>query len=298
VTLATGLDAHLVTMVDGVAFGLVYFCLAAGLAIIFGAADVLNLAHGTLYLGGALLAWRLADGSWLGLALAVLCALAAGAAAGGLLSAMTAPLAARGHLDQALLTLGVSLIGAEAFAVSTGGEPLPAAPPAGLAGSLTVAGYAYPVYRLVFIGVAALLALGIHLVIERSRLGSLVRATVADREMVAAMGYRPALVLAGLFAAGGALAVTAGTLAAPLLPAAPGVDEHVLVMSLVVIVIGGIGSIRATLLGALVVGQVDTLGRTLLPAAAGILLFAVMALALVIRPGGVGARLSLSGPVR
>jgi branched-chain amino acid transport system permease protein len=223
----------------------------------------------------------------------VLCAVLAGAAAGGLLSAMTAPLAARGHLDQALLTLGVSLIGAEAFAVSTGGQPLPAAPPAGLAGSLTVAGYTYPLYRLVFIAVAGLLALGIHLTVERSRLGSLVRATVADREMVAAMGYRPALVLAGLFATGGALALAAGTLAAPLLPAAPGVDEHVLVMSLVVIVIGGVGSIRATLLGALVVGQVDTLGRTLLPAAAGILLFAVMALALVIRPGGVGARLAV-----
>lgn len=283
---AAGLDAHLVTVVDGVAFGLVYFCLAAGLAIIFGAADVLNLAHGTLYLGGAYLAWRLAEGSWVGIAVAITAAVAAGAAAGGLLSALTAPLARRGHLDQALLTLGVSLVGAEAFAVVTGGDPVPATAPAGLAGSFTVAGHTYPTYRLVFIAVAGVLALGIYLIMERSRLGSIVRATVADRDMVAAMGIRPGVVMATLFAVGGGLAVTAGVLAAPLLPAGPGVDEHVLVMSLVVIVIGGVGSIRATLLGALIVGQVDTLGRAILPSAAGVLLFGVMAAALALRPRG------------
>lgn len=291
--MSAAVSAHLVTVVDGVAFGLVYFCLAAGLAVIFGAADTLNLAHGTLYLAGAWLAWRVAGGGWAGLALAVAVAVAAGAAAGGLLAAATAPLrgraeddGGRGHLDQALLTLGISLIGAEAFAVATGGDPIPATPPTALAGSVSIAGHTYPAYRLAFIAVAATLGAGIWLIVERSRIGAIVRATVADRPMLAALGYRPTVVLAGLFAAGGALAVTVGVLAAPLLPAAPRVDEHVLVMSLVVVVIGGVGSIRATLAGALLVGQVDTLGRAVLPELAGFGLFAVMAAALTLRPGG------------
>jgi branched-chain amino acid transport system permease protein len=280
------LDAHLVTIVDGVAFGLVYFCLAAGLAVIFGTADVLNLAHGTLYLAGAWLAWQLAGGHWAGLVAAASVAAIAGAAAGGVLAAATAPLRDRGHLDQALLTLGFSLVGAEVFAVATGGDPLAAAPPQPLAGSVTVAGHTYPAYRLAFIVAAAAIAVTIWLAIERSAMGTIVRATVADRDMVAALGIRPAVVLGALFAAGGALAVVAGVLAAPLLPAGPGVDEHVLVMSLVVVVIGGIGSIRATLAGALLVGQVDTVGRALLPELAGIGLFAVMAAALALRPQG------------
>src|SRR5690606_10201190 len=248
-------DAYLVTVVDGVAFGLVYFCLAAGLAVIFGAADTLNLAHGTFYLAGAWLAWSVGGrvGGQVGeaasggpgfadLALAIAVAVVAGAAAGWLLAVATRPLrggggagdSARAHLDQALLTLGLSLAGAEAFAVATGGDPVPAQPPAALSGSVTVAGHTYPAYRLAFIGVAAVLALGIWFAVERSRLGAVVRAAVADRPMLAALGYRPDVVLAGLFAAGGAVAVAAGVLAAPLLPAAPGTDEHVLVMSLVV----------------------------------------------------------------
>lgn len=297
-------DAYLVTVVDGVAFGLVYFCLAAGLAVIFGAADTLNLAHGTLYLAGAWLAWRVGGrfGDKVGeaapggpgfadLALAIALAVVAGAAAGWLLAVATAPLRRNGdsagaHLDQALLTLGLSLAGAEAFAVATGGDPVPAQPPAALSGSVTVAGHTYPAYRLAFIGVAAVLAFGIWFAVERSRLGAVVRAAVADRPMLAALGYRPDVVLAALFAAGGAVAVASGVLAAPLLPAAPGADEHVLVMSLVVVVIGGVGSIRATLAGALLVGQVETLGRALVPELAGIGLFAVMAAALTLRPHG------------
>jgi len=283
------LDANLISIVDGVAFGLLYFTLAVGLSLIFGMMDVLNLAHGTLYLGGAYLAYRLADGGWPGLLLALGAGLVIGLAGGALLTALTQPLGHRGHLDQALLTLGVSIVGAEIFAIVTAGEYLPVAAPAALADSTPLAGHAYPVYRLVFIGVAGLLAVAGYLVFERSSIGALVRATVADREMVRALGIDTRKVLLGVFAAGAVLAAVGGVLGAPILQPGPRVDEHVLLMSLIVVVIGGLGSVRGALLGALLVGQVETLGRAIVPQYAGWLLFAVMFAVLAARPRGLVA---------
>lgn len=283
------LDANLISIVDGVAFGLLYFTLAVGLSLIFGMMDVLNLAHGTLYLGGAYLAYRLADGGWPGLLLALGAGLVVGLAGGALLTALTQPLGHRGHLDQALLTLGVSIVGAEIFAIVTAGEYLPVAAPVALAESTLLAGHAYPVYRLVFIGVAGLLAVAGYLVFERSSIGALVRATVADREMVRALGIDTRKVLLGVFAAGAVLAAVGGVLGAPILQPGPRVDEHVLLMSLIVVVIGGLGSVRGALLGALLVGQVETLGRAIVPQYAGWLLFAVMFAVLAARPRGLVA---------
>ena len=294
-------DAHAVSIVDGAAFGLLYFTLAVGLSLVFGMMDVLNLAHGTLYLGGAYAAYRFADGGWTGLALALVVGLAVGVGGGALLAALVAPLAARGrgasgagsgggsqgarHLDQALLTLGVSVIGAELFLLASGDE-LSVPAPRALSGGTTVFGHTYPTYRLVFIGVAGVLAAAVYLLLERSSLGALVRATVADRDMVRAMGVDTRKVLFGVFAAGSALAVVGGVLGAPIIGPAPGVDGHVLVMSLVVVVIGGLGSVRGALLGALLVGQVDTLGRALLPQYAAFLLFGAMFVVLAVRPRG------------
>lgn len=280
------LDAHAVSIVDGVAFGLLYFTLAVGLSLVFGMMDVLNLAHGTLYLGGAYVAYLLADGGWTGLALGVAAGIGLGLGGGALLAALTQPLARRGHLDQALLTLGISIIGADLFLLAARGEPLPAEPPAELRGSIELAGHTYPTYRLVFIGVAAVLALVVYFVFERSSLGALVRATVADRDMVRVLGVDTRKVLFGVFAVGAVLAVVGGVLGAPILGPAPGVDGHVLVMSLVVVVIGGLGSVRGALLGALLVGQVDTLGRVIAPAYAAFLLFGAMFAVLAVRPRG------------
>jgi branched-chain amino acid transport system permease protein len=280
------LTDHLVPIVDGVAFGLLYFTLAVGLSLVFGMMDVLNLAHGTLYLAGAYLAYRLADGTWAGTILAVAAGVAVGVGGGALLAGLTQPLAGRGHLDQALLTLGVSIVAAEIFAVISGGEYLPAHPPAALGGGLEIAGVTYPKYRLVFIGVAAVLALVVYLVFERSQLGALVRATVSDRQMVRALGVDTRRVLVGVFAAGAVLAVVGGVLGGPILQAGPHVDGQVLVMSLVVVVIGGLGSVRGALLGALLVGEVQTLGTTLVPDLAAFLLFGAMILVLAVRPRG------------
>lgn len=279
-------DANLVTMIDGVAFGLLLFTLAAGLSLVFGMMDVLNLAHGSLYLGGAYVAYMFSDGSWLGLLLAILVGIAVGVIGGAILAAMTQPLASRGHLDQALLTLGVAFVVADVGATIFGAEVLPIATPSGLVGSVSLLGSSYPIYRLVFILIAGFLAVGVYVAFERSSLGALVRATVADREMVRAIGVDTRKVLFGVFAAGAALASVGGVLGAPIMAPGPGVDEHVLIISLVVVVIGGLGSVRGALIGALLVGQIQTLGVSLVPEYAAFLLFGAMLIVLAWRPAG------------
>ncbi|MFD8793174.1 branched-chain amino acid ABC transporter permease [Streptomyces vinaceus] len=280
------LDGNLVSVVDGVAFGLLLFTIAVGLSLVFGMMDVLNLAHGTLYLAGAYVAYALSDGSLWGLLLALAAGALAGAAGGAALTFLTRPLARRGHLDQALLSLGITFIVADLLAAAFGGDVLPTDPPTALRGTVGLLGHAYPAYRLVFIGVAAALALLVHLVFERSPLGALVRAAVADRDMVRALGVDVRKVLYGVFAAGAALATVGGVLGAPILGPGPGVDESVLVLSLVVVVVGGLGSVRGALAGALLIGQVQTLGVALLPEYAPFLLFGAMLLVLVVRPHG------------
>ena len=286
-------DANFVSMVDGVAYGLLLFTLAVGLSLVFGMMDVLNLAHGLLYLIGAYVAYALSDGTWGGFLLAILVGTAVGVLGGVVLSAMTQPLSARGHLDQALLTLGVAFVVADLLFAYFGSEVLPTRPPGSLRESTSLLGHSYPIYRLAFIGIAGALAVLVYAVFERSSLGALVRATVADRDMVRAMGVDTRKVMFGVFAFGAALAAVGGVLGAPILAPGPGVDENVLVLSLVVVVIGGLGSVRGALLGALLIGQVQTLGVALIPTYAPFLLFGAMLVVLAWRPAGllpVGAR--------
>lgn len=268
------------TAIDGIAYGLLLFVVAAGLALIFGVMDVLTLAHGTLYLAGAYLAWLLTGGSLLGLAAAVAVAVVVGAAAGGGLAAALRPLP--GHLDQALVTIGMAFLAADAFRSVFGPAPLPADPPAVLAGRVDLFGHGYPVYRLVFIGVAAAIAVGLHLTLRHSTAGLLLRATVADPGMAAATGVNVRRLRATAFAVGGALAVTAGVLGAPLLGPAPGVDTTVLILSLIVVVLGGTtGSVPGTLAAALLVGQVQTVGVLAAPTLAPFALFGALLTVLV-----------------
>jgi branched-subunit amino acid ABC-type transport system permease component len=275
----------LVSVLNGLAIGFLLFILAVGLSIVFGMMDVLNLAHGALFLGGAYLGAAF-SGSWGGFLAALGLAAVGGLAAGALLSLMTAPLRRRSHLDQALLTLGVAFVVAELLIIAFGDDPLSVAAPPALAGSVTVFGAVYPAYRLVLIGVGAVLAVVVYLVVERTRVGALVRATVADRDMVATLGIDNRLVTTAVFAVGSLLATTAGVLGGPIYGARPGLDATVLILALVVVVIGGLGSVRGALVGALIIGQVDTLGRVLLPELASFVLFAALALVLVLRPQG------------
>ncbi|HZB33474.1 MAG TPA: branched-chain amino acid ABC transporter permease [Streptosporangiaceae bacterium] len=277
---------YLVSMLNGLAMGSLLFAIALGLSLVFGMMDVLNLAHGAVYLVGAYVAVALvADGGGLAVfVLAVLAAAAAGAVLGGGLAALTR--AIPHHLDQALLTLGVALTVAELLSVAFGNEVHSIAAPAAVAGSVTVAGETYPVYRLLVIGFGMVLAVAVYVLVERSQLGSVIRATVADRPMVSALGINTGRVLVGVFGAGAALAAVAGVLAGPILGAQPGLDERVLLLALVVVVIGGLGSVRGALLGALVIGQVQAVGAALVPEYASFLIFAAMALVLLLRPAG------------
>ncbi|MEU8216773.1 branched-chain amino acid ABC transporter permease [Micromonospora taraxaci] len=271
------------TALDGVAFGLLLFVVAAGLALITGVMDVLNLAHGTLYLLGAYLAYLFTDGSVLGLLVALAVGIAAGTLGGAALAAALRPLAGRGHLDQALATLGIAFLAADAFAGVFGATSLPADPPILLAGRVDILGRGYPVYRLVFILVAAAVAVALHWAVRRTTAGLMLRATVSDPAMAAATGIHTGRVRVAALAVGAVLAVTAGVLGAPLLGPAPGVDTHVLVLSLIVVVLGGAGSIPATLAAALLVGQVQTLGVLAAPALAPFALFSALFVVLVLR---------------
>lgn len=291
------LDANLVSILNGFAIGSLLFILAVGLSIVFGMMDVLNLAHGALFLVGAYIAWDLLSGgaSWGGFLAALGLAAVLGLLAGAVLAGMTEPLARRPILDQALLTLGVSLVVAELLSIIYGNDALSVRAPPGLADSVAVVGRSYPTYRLMLIVVGLVLAAVIYYVVERTSVGALVRASVADREMVSAMGIDNRKVKLAVLGIGSMLATVAGVLAAPVYGARPGLDDTILILALVVIVIGGLGSVKGALVGALIIGQVESLGRALLPDIASFILFGTLALVLVLRPRGLFGPKKLAG---
>jgi branched-chain amino acid transport system permease protein len=289
------LDANLVSILNGLALGGLLFLIAVGLSLVFGTMDVLNLAHGAVSLAGAYVGVALLrpEASMASFVVAILVAAAMGMSLGAGLAALTSKV--RNHLQQALLTLGIALIAGDLLRQMFGADVESVSPPAVLDGSVDVLGNTYPLYRLGVILVAAVIGVALYLVLERTSLGALVRATVADRGMVEAIGVRTDLVLGGVFALGAALAGIGGLLAAPVLGAAPGLDDTILLLALVVIVVGGLGSVRGALLGALLVGQVQTLGVSLLPEQASFLLFGAMALVLLVRPQGLLPARSAAG---
>lgn len=277
------LDAHLVPAVDGVAYGLLLFVVASGLTLLFGIGGVINLAHGTLFALGGYLAASVSDGSWSSAVLAVAAGTAGGLAGGAVLAAATLPLQERGELAQALLTFGLALVGGDLLKTWFGADERPVTVPAALAGTVHVAGHRYPGYRLLFIAVAAVLAVVGVLVLNRSRSGALLRAAAGDRQMVAAMGFAPWRVHAGLCVSAAALAGAAGALGAPIIGPGPGTADKVLLLSMVIVVLGGAGSVGGAFVAAVAVGEVETLGVSIASDWAPYLLFGFMAAALVAR---------------
>lgn len=282
------IDTNVVSVVNGLAIGCLLFILASGLSLVFGMMNVLNLAHGAVFLVGAYAAFAFTDGDpgWSTFLLAVAVALLVGLGSGVVLALLIQPLAGRGHLDQALLTLGVALVVAEVMILAFGSDVRSVGVPPGLDQTLEVGDQDYPVYRLALIAIGLTSAALLHLIVERTRVGTLIRATVADREMIEALGTDTRKVMLGVFAAGCGLAAIAGALGGPIYGARPGLDESVLLLALVVVVIGGLGSVKGALLGALLIGQVESLGRAHVPDQAAFLLFGAMALVLLLRPQG------------
>ena len=291
-------------LLNGVQFGVMLFLMAAGLTLIFGVMGLINLAHGSLYMVGAFAcaAVAAATGSfWLGLA----ASLVAAAAAGAIVEVtVIRRLYDRGHLDQVLATYALILVFSEGARWVFGSFPLYLDIPPALRGAVALPGGSqYPLYRLAIIGVGIVVAIGLYLLISRTRLGMRIRAGESDREMIGALGVDIRTLYTVVFALGAALAGLAGALVGALQSVQVGMGEPVLILAFVVIVIGGIGSIKGALIGALLVGVIDTLGRFLLPAAlsavvgpsqaasigaalASMLIYLFMALVLAVRPRG------------
>lgn len=280
------LDANLLSILNGLALAALLFLIAVGLSLVFGTMDVLNLAHGAVSLTGAYIGVALmGPGAGAGqFVVAVLAAAGIGLVLGAGLAVLTGGV--RDHLRQALLTLGIAMIAADVLTELFGADVQSVSAPLGLDGSAEVLGKTYPVYRLFVILVSLIIGIVLYVVLERTQVGALVRATVADRGMVETLGVRSNLVLGGVFAIGAALAALGGMLAGPVLGAQPGLDNTVLLLALVVVVVGGLGSIRGAVLGAILVGEVQTLGVALLPGQASFLLFGAMALVLLLKPAG------------
>ncbi len=251
---------------NGLQFGLMLFLLAAGLTLVFGIMDLINLAHGSLYMIGAYLVAAVvqATGSFL---LAVLAAMAGTAVIGVLLEvSVLRRLYTRDHLSQVLATFALLLICNEIVRLIFGSQPVMLSMPAALAGPVQLLpGFSYPAFRLAVIGVGLAVAVLLYLLVGRTRVGMWVRAGASNREMAAAMGIDVKLLFTAVFGVGAALCAIAGAMLGPLLAVQVGMGESILILAFVVIVIGGIGSIRGALVGALLVGMVDTVGRAFLP---------------------------------
>ncbi len=293
-----------VQILNGLQLGVLLFLIAAGLTLVFGVMDFINLAHGVQYMVGAYLAAMFVTwtGSyWLGLTLTLPVALAFGLLLEVLIFRR---LYGRDHLDQMLATFGLILFLNQAVRFLWGSEPLGVAMPDILSGSIQVMdGLRYPVYRLALIVAGLVIALGLHLAINHTRIGMLIRAGSTHSDMVAALGVNIRRLFMVVFGFGAMLAGLAGALVAPILSVEPGMGDNLLILTFVVIVIGGIGSIRGAFIAALMVGLLDTLGRAFGPqllrlamsaaaanqtgrSLAPMLIYILMAVVLFVRPTG------------
>jgi branched-chain amino acid transport system permease protein len=282
----------LVQCLNALQYGLLLFLVASGLTLIFGILGVINLAHGSFYMIGAYLAYALAPWAAANLGGGFFTALAIGlllsVAFGYLLEwGVVSYLYQREQLQQVLMTYGLIRVFEELRSILVGDDVHGVAPPPWLAGSVQLGSVmTYPVYRLFMSAVCVLVALGLYAVIARTRIGMAIRAGASNREMVQSLGVDIRLLYRIVFAAGVALAVLAGMIAAPVSSVYPGMGNQVLIISFVVVVIGGIGSVRGALVASLLVGIVDTFGNVLIPQTAGILVYVLMAAILLWRPEG------------
>ena len=297
------LTVTLAQLLNGLQLGMLLFLLSAGLTLVFGIMNFVNLTHGSIYMFGAYFgatAYNL-SGSF---SLAILAAVVGTTLLGALLERIAlSTLYARDHLDQVLCTFGLMLVANEAVRFVWGPSGLYISAPHFLSGAVTIGDWSYPVYRAAIIVVGAVVASGLYVVIQHTRIGMLIRAGAANATMVDALGVNIGRLNLAIFAIGAGLAGLAGVMAAPLLSVQPGMGDHVLILTFVVIVTGGIGSIRGALYGALIVGVVDTMGRAFLPlifrefidrsfaqsagpAIASMLIYILMAGVLAVRPQG------------
>jgi branched-subunit amino acid ABC-type transport system permease component len=279
---------------NGLSFGALLFILASGLSLVFGMMDVVNLAHGAFYMLGAYVALsvvQLTGSFWIAMVAAPLVL--------ALLGLVIEPLLLRRlrgrHLDQVLLTIGVSLVIVDLIGQLWGREVRSLSAPPGLDGSVSLIGGVYPVYRLFVIAFGVVLAAAMAVVYRRTRIGMLIRAGVEDAQMLGALGIDTNRLFASTFATGAALAGLAGVIAAPVFGVQPGMDtDPGLLYPLVVVVVGGLGTLSGAVAGSLLIGPADTFGKVLFQDVALAVIFAIVALVLLLKPTGLLGRIRVA----
>jgi branched-chain amino acid transport system permease protein len=273
-------------VLNSLQFSMLLFLLAIGLSVVFGLMDYLNLSHGTIYMFAAYMAFtitQLGGSFWTALLLAPCVA----AAFGVLLYFVLLKRAEEtGHLTQVLLTVGVIYIGIELIRIAYGDLPKGVSQPDILSGAVDLFGILYPAYRLFIIALGLIVMTTLYFVLERTRLGALVRAGVDDRATAETLGIDIVKVFALVFGIGTYLAGVAGVVAAPIFGVYPGMDVSIIILVLIVVVVGGLGSLRGAIVGSLLIGFADTFGKLLLPQFAMMMIYLVMALVLIFRPSG------------
>ncbi|MCB1756068.1 MAG: branched-chain amino acid ABC transporter permease [Gammaproteobacteria bacterium] len=280
----------LIQLLNGIQTGLLLFLIASGLTLVFGIMGIINLAHGAMYMIGAYLCYALV--SWTGnLLLAIVLGIPVMLLLGIVIERfLVGYLYDRDHLLQVLLTFGLILIFNEMQRIIWGNDVHGVPVPAMFSGSIALTDtLSYPVYRLVVSAVCLVLALAMYWIIQKTRIGMIIRAGASNRDMVDALGIDIRTLFTLIFAAGVALSSFAGMIAAPLSSVYPGMGDGILIICFVVVVIGGIGSIKGAFFGAMLVGLVSTFGPVLVPALASVMVYLVMALVLLWRPRGLFA---------
>ena len=275
---------------NGLSYGVLLFLLSVGLTLIFGMLDVVNLAHGSFYMLGAYAGLTLIGATnnfWLSLAAAPV---AVGIIGVLIERGFLRPLYRRGPLDQVLLTFGLIYLFEDLVKWIWGGKIRSIPPPDLFAGSVTLWGATVPSYRLFVIVFGFVMAVVLWLLIEQTRLGAIIRAGVFDSEMAAGMGINIDRVFTGVFAFGAALAGLSGVIAGPIQSAQPPMGATILIPALIVVVVGGLGSLKGSLVGSLIIGQAETFGKAWLPGASMLMIYVVMAAIVLLRPQGLFGR--------
>lgn len=284
------LTPYLIQILNGLAFSMLLFLLAAGLSVIFGMMDFINLAHGSFYMLGAYIGFtavRQLGSFWLALLVVPIVV----AALGFLLERVVLrPLHHRPHLDQVLLTFGLAFVVGDVVKWIWGADPRSIPAPPELTGAMSLGIVTYPRYRVFVIVAGLVVAALLWLIHARTKMGAIVRAGVADKEMVGGLGINIQLVFGGVFAFGVGLAALSGVIAGPFLSLGLGMDAEQLILSMIVVVVGGLGTLKGAFWGALVVGMADTFGKIWVPDFALLVIFATMAVVLLIRPNGLFGR--------
>jgi branched-chain amino acid transport system permease protein len=274
---------------NGLSFGALLFLLASGLTLVFGLMRIVNLAHGAFYMLGGYIGVVVATLTG-NLLLAVLAAVVAVGVTALIVEVGLMRFVRGQELPEVLLTVGVSFVIADLCLAFFGGDPRTLPTSVMITGSMTIGNLTYPWYRIFVMAVAVVIGIALALVQNRTRIGAIVRAGVDDREIISAMGVNIRWVFTGMFVVGAALAAIGGTIGAGMISIRPGIQDEVLLYALVVVIIGGLGSVPGAAVGSVLIGLIDAFAKAWVPDLAYFTIFAPMALVLVLRPTGLFGR--------